>query len=127
MKKNLFALLIISLAFQSCLTSDDDGDGQTFCTLEFRIIGLNVIGDTLTDFYTIRSSNNDTIRLQKEPVYDNFYPVLNDNYQTILKNKQEEFIFIGLKSDSIRVNQRYVLEADECHISKVSGVTEVRL
>jgi hypothetical protein len=94
------------------------------CTEEYRIIDFQIMGDSLTDFYTIRQSNpTDTIRIESDrSAYGaNFYPVLEDNYLPKLKNSQDTFHFIGEINQVVVVNEVFVISADQCHISKVSG------
>lgn len=101
---------------------------EIMCTQEFRTIGITITGDSLTDFYTIRNSNSDTIRFSTgvDP-YSLCYPVLDDSYTSKIANSQESFTFIGEINDTIVVNERYVIKADYCHIDKVSGKSEVSL
>lgn len=117
----ILAPLLLCGIFQSCKE-------EAVCTEEFRTIGITIIGDSLTDFYTIRNSSLDTIRLSNymDP-FDNYYPVLDDNYTPILGNSQESFTFIGERNDTIVVHEQYIIKADDCHIDKVSGKNEVIL
>ncbi|MEZ5024162.1 MAG: hypothetical protein R2728_13050 [Chitinophagales bacterium] len=120
---SLFLALLFSL---SLLFSCNEEDGIS-CTLEFRTIGLTVIGDSLTDYYTIRRSNNDTIRSIDFGFEDSYYVVLDDSYQSEIENSQESFEFIGEINDSIVIQETYVITADQCHISKISGPSQVTL
>jgi len=98
------------------------------CTEEFRTVSIKVTGDTLTDFYTIRISNSDTIRIPADGYPDAYtYPVLNDNYQSVIANSQESFTFIGKINDTVVVNEAFVISADNCHIDKVSGKNGVNI
>ncbi len=49
-------------------------DLGTTCTTEYVSYYLYVKGDTLTDYFTIRLSTNDTIREQ----YDDYFPEDNE-------------------------------------------------
>lgn len=98
------------------------------CTTIFQGIGLKVTGDTLTDFYSVRLATSDTIRRSTgEESRFHSYLVLDDSYQPILANKQESFRFIGKIGPTIVVAEDYLIEADHCHIHKVSGKNEVQL
>lgn len=120
----------VSLFFATGLYAcqPDINTDQAICTTEFRSVGLRVIGDTLTDFYTIRLSNSDTIRRSTgvEP-QTHWYLVLDDSYQRQLVNKQESFRFIGKKGQTIVIREEYIIAADQCHINKVSGKSEIQL
>ena len=100
-------------------------DDEIFCTEEFRTVGLEITGAVLDDHFTIRVSNGDTLRVGT--VFFDFYPVLDDSFQPELENKEEQFSFIGIIADTIAVFEPFVIEADECHIMKVSGVDRVEL
>lgn len=92
------------------------------CTDEFRFIALTVSGPALTDFYTVRLSTSDTIRVNGDSIiHNNQYVVLNDLHRPIFQGRQEEFRFIGLRGDTIAVSETYLIRADRCHIEKVSG------
>ncbi len=96
--------------------------------MEFRYITITVHGNVLDDFYTLRTSNGDTIRYAKNEIPgDSIYIVLNDNYQQSLKNSSDTFVFRGLINDSVVVNEPFVIKADECHIEYMSGNTEVSI
>ena len=121
--------IVFSLIFLSGILLSCDKNEQVGCTLEFRTIGVTVTGDSLTDFYTLRIPNSDTIRLSAIGFYPykKWYPVLDDNYQSKIANTQESFRFIGKINDTIVVNETFIIKADACHIEKVSGRSEVGL
>lgn len=95
-------------------------DIGTACTLEFRTISIELIGDTPDDFYTLRSSTGDTIRLSNE-TFEDYYPVLDDSWQEELRGSEEEFVFEAVLDGTVVVSETFVVEADVCHINKVSG------
>lgn len=128
MTKSIFAILILSaLLVGACST--DSKEEEVICTEEFIVIGIKVSGGSLTDYYTLRESNTDTIRFTDNSAYPvgNWYPILDDSYQTILENTQEDFIFYGKINDAIVVNQPYIIGADRCHIKKISGASQVSI
>lgn len=120
---------ILFLSLMVCFLSScyKDSPNEIACTEEFRMISIKVIGDSLSDFYTLRTSTNDTIRSENFFPEANWYPVVDDNFSSKLKNSQETFVFIGKINDSVVVRENFVISADECHINKVSGVEEVEL
>ena len=111
------------LFFISCAKEE-----EVICTMEWRYISIDVKGCVLDDFYTIRKYTGDTIRYEKDNILgNNSYIILSDNYQNKIKNKEEIFIFKGYITDSLVVNEQYVIKADECHINYVSGKKEINL
>lgn len=77
----------------------------------------------------MRESNGAKITHPKEslPGSDNYYTVLTDTYQKQMEGKTETFWFKGFVNDSLVINEPFVISADQCHISYVSGKTEVQL
>ncbi|MHA4739564.1 hypothetical protein [Dyadobacter sp. MSC1_007] len=114
---------LIMMLLTASLTGCKNGNPiwQT-CTDEFRFIALTVSGPALTDFYTVRLSTSDTIRVNGDIINGkNQYVVLNDLHRLMFEGRQEEFLFIGLRGDTIAVSEAYLIRADRCHIEKVSG------
>ena len=111
------------LFFISCAKEE-----EVICTMEWRYISIDVKGGVLDNFYTIRKYTGDTIRYEKDNILgNNSYIILSDNYQNKIKNKEDIFIFKGYITDSLVVNEQYVIKADECHINYVSGKKEINL
>ena len=121
---SFFILMVVSnLILISCAKEE-----EVICTMEYRYISIDVKGGILDDFYTIRKYTGDTIRNEKDNIIgNNSYIILSDNYQNKIKNKEEIFIFKGYITDSLVVNEQYVIKADECHIDYVSGKKEINL
>ena len=116
--------MVVSILILISCTKDE----EVICTMEYRYISIDVKGGILDDFYTIRKYNGDTIRYEKDNILgNNSYIILSDNYQNKIKNKEEIFIFKGYITDSLVVNEQYVIKADECHINYVSGKKEINL
>ena len=121
---SFFILIVVSVLILISCTKDE----EVICTMEYRYILIDVKGGILDDFYTIRKYTGDTIRNEKDNIIgNNSYIILSDNYQNKIKNKEEIFIFKGYITDSLVVNEQYVIKADECHINYVSGKKEINL
>lgn len=123
MKKGVLVLIIAIVFIQeSC-------DNEVACTEIFGTIGITVTGDSLTNYYSLRESNNDTIRIPYpyQTVKGLFYGVLDDSYHPKIKNNSAAFRFIGEINDSIVINEPFIIEGDDCHINKVSGKSEIQL
>ena len=121
---SFFILIVVSILIIISCTKDE----EVICSMEYRYISIDVKGGILDDFYTIRKYTGDTIRNEKDNIIgNNSYIILSDNYQNKIKNKEEIFIFKGYITDSLVVNEQYVIKADECHIDYVSGKKEINL
>jgi hypothetical protein len=101
-------------------------DNGQMCTEEFKIVGVEITGETLDDHFTIRMATGDTLR-HSHDISETFYTVLDDNMQSTLEGKSEMFNFIGIKNGSKVVEEEYEFEADECHIERITGPTEIDL
>lgn len=121
---SFFILIVVSILILISCTKDE----EVICTMEYRYISIDVKGGILDDFYTIRKYTGDTIRNEKDNIIgNNSYIILSDNYQNKIKNKEEIFIFKGYITDSLVVNEQFIIKADECHIDYVSGNKEINL
>lgn len=122
MKLNILSIVLVLTLVQSCKRED-----ESFCTEEFVTVGVTVTGKTLTNFYTIRKSTKDTITLSPLDNNSNYYPILDDNYTSKLKDKREYFYFIGEINNEQVINETYLISANDCHIFKVSGKETIKL
>lgn len=121
MKQFLSAILIVlsGTIATSC-------NKPVICSEEFRIVAITVDGPALTDYYTIRESTNTVIRHNdKYSSEDHWYPVLTDDYQPNMVKRQEVFRFIGMIGTEKVVEEEFVIKADKCHISRISGREKV--
>jgi hypothetical protein len=124
--KTLLLLLTVSLMTSLSACVDDENDQGVICTEEFRSTILIVPGDPLTESYTVRLSNSDTIRNSgNSDLRTGNYIVLDDTYQPKLEDQQDTFRFIGKRGIEVVVREDYVFKADQCHITKVSGKSEL--
>lgn len=120
-KSGIFLLSIAFILYLSCKRNDD-----VACTSMFASVSIEVTGGILDDYFSIRISTGDTIRFTDGP-FQNSYTVLNDNYRQMLEDNQETFRFVGIKSDTVAVNENFVISADKCHISRISGKSNVNI
>jgi hypothetical protein len=100
------------------------------CTMLFAMVNITVTDSmcgniTPDDVYTIRVDNLDTIRTSSSPVLENSYIVLDDNYLPKMRNAKYDFRFVCKKNGKTVVDEPFTLNADCCHISKVSGKQSV--
>jgi len=123
MNRYFFFLIILFFSLLSCNKKE-----PIVCSLEFRNINIKVNGRLLNNYFTIRKTTGDTIKIDNSNGFsNNYYPVLNDNFQPLLLNKTEAFVFYGTINDSIVIKESFLIKADACHIDYVSGNTEITL
>lgn len=130
--KAFLLTLLLSLLFLlgNCGKKMANSDLQTQgCTEIYKSIFLSVKDEQgmpvkLDQAYSIRLSSKQKLALN-DIDEQGLYVVLNDDFQKQLKDKQEEFRFVGYQNEQIVLDQHYVIGADKCHIYKVSGVEEV--
>lgn len=127
MRIKLYAFsLIISLVYGCSNTTNDRNldDDNLICTQEFVTYTVEVLGDTLQDFYSVRTYNNDIIRIERFDLSNAYYPILNDSYTNTLRNREEQIDFIAVgKSKTIR--EPYIFTSDGCHIIKIKGKEKI--
>ena len=111
---------LLFVGFIMLLTLSCHRDKEVVCTALFARVSIEVNGSSLNDFYTLRMNTSDTLRFP-DGHFQNTYTVLDDNYQKVLENKSENFKFIGIISGIKVVDENFVISADKCHISKISG------
>ena len=122
---NKIILIIGVLLFsKSCFDNNNDG---VICTEIFAAVTVEVTGSSLDDYYTVRTSNNDTIRINEDLYGENVYTVPDDNYLPQLRNNEDEFVFVGLINNQVVVSEKFLIKADECHVLKVRGADTINL
>ena len=129
--KPITTLFILCLLLQSCVGNDKDCK-DVACTAIFKMITVTVIDSTqqkiqLDRYYTIKTSNNDTLDYTATTIEKGVFVVVDDNQSKSLQNTQDDFRFIGILNNTIVVDEPYVIGADCCHIDLISGSTEVTL
>lgn len=126
--KKIILYFLLSIGFYtliSCASTQTQED--IICSTQFKMLNVGINGQQLDGFYTLRISDQDTIKIEDPSAEDSFYPILNDNYHTNLVNKRDSFHFIGLINDSIVVESPFVIGGDECHIYLHSGSQTINL
>jgi len=111
------------IGLNACVLSPDT---PFACTEEFRMITLEISGDTLDRTYTLRNGV-DTAAATKGPEFGNVYLVLDDFYRYKIEGSQEAFLFHGYIGDSLVVVEDYIISADACHVNKESGKASLAL
>lgn len=124
--KFLSSIFLLLFFASSCNSNKNE---EVACTMEFRIISVEVVGAELTDYFTIRESSQDTLYLQEfNYEFFNSYPVLTDaQFSLLATNVVEDFRFVGFVDEELRVNELYRIGADRCHIFLEDGNTQINL
>lgn len=117
--KNIYLLLLFFLI--CCSQSEDDSNTDFSCTLIFKTEVVEVTGAALDDFYSLRLSNGDTLRLENYNSSDIYYPILNDNSIPHIKGIVERIDFVAIRRNQIQ-KMPYTFATDGCHIIKKSGL-----
>jgi hypothetical protein len=97
------------------------------CTAMFAMINTKVVDANgravvLDDAYSQRKTNGDIYRSQQPMMwYDSSYVVLDDGYLTKMQNMSDTFYFIGTKGGKEVVREPFAINADCCHVNKLSG------
>ncbi len=128
MKKSKLALISILTFVITVLSSCSD---TTVCTTNIVYLKLNVVGDTLTDYFTIRLLTNDTIRADEGPYmnpkggYD--YYIIANPFGSQIQGDFEKILFIGMIDEMIVISEEYRLAKGECGFRVLSGKEKVTL
>lgn len=121
MLNRLFMIILLAVIL-SCDKNDRD-DELINCTMEFRVISVEVIGVNLTQNFTIRQTTQDTITFGEEYYYfDHIYPILSDDeHELLLNNDPEVFLFVGFVGDEKVIEEPYLIGSDKCHVDLIQG------
>lgn len=130
---SIFVLVVLSPLFiyMSCKnTGASRNCEEAICTMEFRSLNVQIKDNAgnpvkFDEVFTLRVNTGERIRYDINTNPDGSYTVLDDSYQKKLSQSTAEFRFVAIKAGKELVNELYVISADCCHISKVSGKEEV--
>ena len=136
MLKKLFFLLYVPIIVACTETNHNNQENDCnhidiACTEQFVMISLSVTDANNTpirlDDYKVHRT--DTGKEISSPNYgmDNYYPIIDDSFQSELANKELTLTFTGFIDNQQVINETYVVSADCCHIYLVSGKTTIIL
>jgi hypothetical protein len=125
--KHLFIFCLLAVIISGC-DRDNKTDCAGICSDEFRIINVSIKRSSdnstvvLTSFKVIRVSDSKDITPGKSLIPEDygFYPLVDDNYQGMLRNRNVEVEFQGYSNNTLIVSKRFIVTADCCHVSLVS-------
>lgn len=128
--KNLLVILSIILATACTTPKDTDHCGNMACTEEFRTVTItinNELGEAfeLDSFKTIVKRSQEEFTNDDSFSDDGVYSILNDSQKDYTSFDGETFVFEGMKNGLIVVSEEFVINKDCCHISYVSGNTNI--
>lgn len=138
MKRILFTISAVVIAMLTQATScrepkNAPGECENVaCTMMFAMVTVEVKDQqgnkvVLDEYHTIREKTGDQITSQSHVPDSGTYTILDDGFVSTLKNKSEQFRFIGKKNGVEVVNEQYVISADCCHVNKQSGKSAVTI
>lgn len=124
-----FAVFCFLTAFK-CNKKDDANCANIACTTSFAMITVEVVDNNgnavkLDDYYTLTTGSNGLIKPDQGLLDTGTYVVLDDSYQSQLKNRTDNYIFKGFINGKEVVSEQYTIGADCCHIYKKSGTGKV--
>jgi hypothetical protein len=128
---------ILSFFLLTFLVCDCDRDKKTdcsvaICTDEFRFITILIKHSTdssaviLTGYKVFRVSDNKDITISNDLNFPpGYYPLVSDSQLALLRNSTVEIEFQGFVQNLLIIKKRFVVGADCCHVSLVSGESVV--
>ncbi len=135
----LSLLIIVSIPLFSASSCERKNDNtkdkspkcppNTICTMMFAAVntqvkdkaGASIVFD---EVYTLRESNNEIIKYEQRNT-NGSYTVLDDSYRSEIENTSDNFRLVGKMNGQTVMNELFVIKADCCHVSKVSGKSEI--
>mgnify|MGYP000090534068 CR=1 FL=1 len=109
------ALLILN----SCENKD------VLCTMEFRMLSVEILGDSTDRVYSIDSRNGDTI--EGYEIFDSNWCFADDGewFNRLKENEKRTINVKAISKSGKSVSATCVVTRDACHIEKVSGPNSI--
>ncbi len=120
MKKIITACLVILSVLASCKDEKE-------CTLEFKVISVAITNfddspASFDEIHLIRLSSSDTLPVANDGGAD--FKLIDDSFEI---SESEDFLLQGYQQEQLVVSETYTLGHDGCHVSKISGRSEITL
>ncbi|HEX7494832.1 MAG TPA: hypothetical protein VF346_11475 [Bacteroidales bacterium] len=133
MKRHIFRFILLIVLIFGCDRDKKSDCTNLFCTDEFRSISVLIkhVSDNsavvLTNYKVIRVSDNKDISHGNSinPENNGYYLLVDDTDRAMLRNSNVEIEFQGYIDNTLLIKRRFVVTADCCHISLVSGDTVI--
>jgi hypothetical protein len=137
-------LTIVYLAFFIAACSNhneisiEDCDENTFCTENYVTIGITIKDNSgvkiVLDSYKVidMATKEDLTLPYSNEEFENYrntgyYPIFSDAYRVQYQNSKATISFIGYISENEVITDEFIVGADCCHVSLISGNTEIVL
>ena len=129
MQRYILSFLLLTAVILDCDREKKSDCTNVACTQEFRNITILIkhISDSsafiLTTYKVLRVSDNKDITHSNNSIIENlgYYPLVDDTDRDMLRNSDVEIEFQGYAGDTLVIKKRFVVTADCCHVSLVSG------
>jgi hypothetical protein len=133
MKKHVFRFCLLVALILGCERDNKSDCNNLVCTDEFRSISVLIKHSSdstaviLTTFKVIRVSDNKDISHGNSIIPENYgyYLLVDDTDKEMLRNNDVEIEFQGYVDNILLIKRRFVVTADCCHVSLVSGESVV--
>ena len=112
------SLTICTEVFVTITVSVKNASGEAIRFDSYEVIDVDS-GKNLTDNF-----NEEENQYLKE---QGLYPILSDTYRVKYQNSTATVTFKGYNSNEEVINEEFVVSADCCHVSLISGNTEIIL
>ncbi len=129
MQRYFLSFLLLAALILDCDREKKPDCTNVACTQEFRIITILIkhIPDSsafiLSTYKVLRVTDNKDITHSNNSIFENlgYYPLVDDTDRDMLRNSDVEIEFQGYVGDTLVIKKRFVVTADCCHVSLVSG------
>ena len=129
MKSHILRFFLLAVLILGCNRDEKSDCANTFCTQEFRGVGVSIkhVSDSsaviLTSYKVIRVSDNRDISHGNSIFPENYgyYVLVDDTDKDMLRHTDVEIEFQGYIDNTLLIKKRFVVTADCCHVSLVSG------
>ncbi len=118
--------------------SKEDCGENTFCTENYVTIGVTIKDNSgvkiVLDSYKVidMATKEDLTLPYSNEEFENYrntgyYPIFSDAYRVQYQNSKTTISFIGYISENEVITEEFIVGADCCHVSLISGNTEIVL
>jgi hypothetical protein len=129
MQKYIISFILLTVSIIDCDREKKMDCTAIACSQEFRIISISIkhVSDSsafiLTTYKVLRVSDDRDITHNNSSIFEDqgYYPVVDDTDRDMLRNSNVEVEFQGYVGDTQVIKRRFIVTADCCHVSLVSG------
>jgi hypothetical protein len=134
MMKNRIAFILIigPILFFSCKRNK-----EVICTMEYRMLTVTVKDSAskpvhLSQYYVKKTSTGEIIDFSREEPYldsinriNGIYILFSDGKMGMTSETGTEFELHGISGTTEKVNEKYSIGNDQCHVQMISGKTAI--